>query len=332
MRRSRPLRRRERRVSRITNKPTFRAIETSGRGIISIVRTVYVIVGPTAAGKSARAMALAPRVDGEIVSADSRHVYRRMDIGTNKPTPQERSAVPHHLLDLREPWESFSLAEYVALARAALDDVLARGRTPLLVGGTGQYIRALTEGWQVPEVPPDEALRERLLAFAEANGADALFAQLVARDPAAAQTIDKRNVRRVVRALEVMHATGRTWTELQRRAPLDVHLEWIYVNLPREQLYAVADARIDDMIARGWPDEVASLLAACAARGLDADAALRLPSFSGLGYRELAEVTLGRRTLADAVDAVRRETRRFIRMQDTWFRRLTDDGKSRESE
>lgn len=287
------------------------------------VRTLYIIVGPTAAGKSARAMELASRVDGEILSADSRHVYRRMSIGTNKPTPAERAAAPHHLLDLREPWESFSLAEYVALARTALADVLARNRTPMLVGGTGQYIRALVEGWQVPEVPPDPALRENLLAVAETHGPDALFEQLAARDPAAARTIDRRNVRRVIRALEVMHATGRTWTDLQRRTPLDVRLEWIYVNLPRERLYAVADARIDAMIAHGWLDEVRSLLADLAARGVDAEDALRLPAVSSLGYRELAEVILGRRTLSDAVDAVRRETRRFIRMQDTWFRRLT---------
>lgn len=291
------------------------------------VRTIHIIVGPTAAGKSACAMDLAPRINGEILSADSRHVYRRMEIGTNKPTQAERAAVSHHLLDLRAPWESFSLAEYAALARAALTEVLARGRTPVLVGGTGQYVRALVEGWQVPEVPPDEALRARLLAFADAHGADALFAQLIERDPAAAHTIDKRNVRRVVRALEVMHATGRTWTELQQRTPLDVQfdvrIEWIYVNLPREQLYAVADARIDAMLARGWLDEVRALLQSLAARGIDADAALRLPAFSSLGYRELAEVLLGRRTLSDAVDAVRRETRRFIRMQDTWFRRLT---------
>jgi tRNA dimethylallyltransferase len=299
------------------------------------VRTLYIIVGPTAAGKSARAMELAPRVDGEILSADSRHVYRRMNIGTNKPTPAERAAVPHHLLDLREPWEPFSLAEYVALARAALADILARSRTPMLVGGTGQYIRALIEGWQVPEVPPDHVLRERLLAFAETHGPDALFEQLTARDPAAALTIDKRNIRRVIRALEVMHATGHTWTELQRRTPLDVQFhvrfEWIYVNLPREQLYAVADARIDAMIAHGWLDEVRSLLADLAARGVDADDALRLPALSSLGYRELAEVILGRRLLPDAVDAIRRETRRFIRMQDTWFRRLTGESQRVES-
>jgi tRNA dimethylallyltransferase len=299
------------------------------------VRTLYIIVGPTAAGKSARAMELAPRVDGEILSADSRHVYRRMNIGTNKPTPAERAAVPHHLLDLREPWEPFSLAEYVALARAALADILARSRTPMLVGGTGQYIRALIEGWQVPEVPPDHVLRERLLAFAETHGPDALFEQLTARDPAAALTIDKRNIRRVIRALEVMHATGHTWTELQRRTPLDVQFhvrfEWIYVNMPREQLYAVADARIDAMIAHGWLDEVRSLLADLAARGVDADDALRLPALSSLGYRELAEVILGRRLLPDAVDAIRRETRRFIRMQDTWFRRLTGESQRVES-
>ena len=268
-------------------------------------------------------MALVPSVDGEIISADSRHVYRRMEIGTNKPTSAERAAVPHHLLDLREPHEPFSLAEYVALARTAIHDVLARGRTPMLVGGTGQYIRALVEGWQVPTVPPDPQLRERLFAIAQIDGPDVLFSQLTARDPAAAATIDQRNIRRVIRALEVMHATGRTWTELQRRAPLDVHFDWIYVNQPREQLYATADARIDAMLAQGWLAEVEALLTDLAGVGIDA--ALQMPALSALGYRELALVARGRMTKSDAIEAIRRETRRFIRMQDTWFRKLAHE-------
>lgn len=287
---------------------------------------MIVIVGPTAAGKSARAMALAPQIGGEIISADSRHVYRRMDIGTNKPTPAERGAVPHHLLDLREPHDSFSLAEYVRLARAAIADVTARGKTPLLVGGTGQYIKAVTEGWQVPEVPPDEAVRAHWLAFERANGQDALFGELLTRDPAAGQTIDKRNVRRVVRALEVMGATGRRWSDLQRREAPSQPVEWIYVNQPRDQLYVVADARLDTMLAQGWLDEVRALLGFFAAQGIDAEGALRLPAMSALGYRELAQVVLGQSSPADAVETIKRETRRFIRMQDTWFRKLTADG------
>jgi tRNA dimethylallyltransferase len=287
---------------------------------------MVVIVGPTAAGKSAKAMALAPQIGGEIVSADSRHVYRRMDIGTNKPSGAERAAVPHHGLDLRDADQPYSLAEYVRDARTAIADIRARGRTPMLVGGTGQYVRALVEGWQVPEVPPNDALRERWLAFERERGTDALFAELLARDPDAGATIDKRNVRRVVRALEVIEATGRTWTESQRRTPPTDKIDWIYVNKPRETLYRDIDARLDLMLQQGWLDETRALLDELAARGIDADAALRLPALSALGYRELAEVALGRRTLDSAIEAIKRETRRFVRMQDTWFRRVEREG------
>jgi tRNA dimethylallyltransferase len=291
------------------------------------ILSMIVIVGPTAAGKSARAMALAPQIGAEIISADSRHVYRRMDIGTNKPSPAERAAVPHHLLDLRDPHEGFSLAEYVRLARAAIADVTARGKPALLVGGTGQYIKALTEGWQVPEVPPNAAVRAHWLAFERQKGHDALFAELLARDPDAGHTIDKRNVRRVVRALEVMAATDRRWSDLQRREAPSQPIEWIYVNQPRDQLYAVADARVDFMLAQGWLDEVRELLTFFATQGIDTAAALRLPAMSALGYRELALVALGQSNLAAAIEAIKRETRRFIRMQDTWFRKLTADAR-----
>jgi tRNA dimethylallyltransferase len=280
-----------------------------------------VIIGPTAAGKSALAMAMAPRLGGEIISADSRHVYRGMDIGTNKPSPADQRAVLHHLIDLRAPHESFSLSEYVRLARAAMEEITQRGKTPMLVGGTGQYVRALLQGWQVPEVPPNDALREHWLRFAEQHGEDALFAELVKRDPAAGETIDKRNVRRVVRALEVMEMTGQRWSDLQRRQPLPWRVQMHYVNVPRDELYARADSRLMQMIEQGWRDEVRQLLAGFAARGISADDALKLPSMSALGYREIAGVVLGRMSLDDAVVEIKRATRRFIRMQDTWFRK-----------
>lgn len=282
---------------------------------------LIVIIGPTAAGKSALAMEMAPRVQGEIISADSRHVYRGMDIGTNKPTPADQLAVPHHLIDLRKPHESFSLSEYVALARAAIDDVIARGKTPMLVGGTGQYVRALLQGWQVPEVPPNDALREQWLHFAEQHGADALFAELVKRDAAASESIDKRNVRRVVRALEVMAVTGQRWSDLQRRQPLPHRVQLHYVNVPRNELYARADARLMQMIEQGWLHEVRVLMAGFTAHGISTDDALTLPAMSALGYREMAGVAINRMTLEDAVAAIKRATRRFIRMQDTWFRK-----------
>jgi tRNA dimethylallyltransferase len=283
---------------------------------------LFVIAGPTAAGKSARALGLAPRIDGEIISADSRHVYRRMDIGTNKPDAGERQAVRHHGLDLREPDEPFSLADYLRVTRAAIDDVIARGRTPMLVGGTGQYIRAVLEGWQAPEVPPNDAIRARWAAYEREHGNAALFAALLERDPDAAQTIDGRNSRRVIRALEVIEVSGQLWSAVQRRSPLPLPVEWIYVNLPREQLYATVDARLERMLAHGWLDETRALLEFLNARGHEPDAALRLPAMSALGYRELALVSLGRLTLDGAIEAIKRETRRFIRMQDTWFRKI----------
>lgn len=288
------------------------------------VSRLIVVVGPTAAGKSTRAMALAPQVDGEIVSADSRHVYRGLDIGTNKPTREERSSVPHHLLDLRDPHENFSLGEYVTLARNAITDVQRRGKVPLLVGGTGQYVRAVLEGWQVPEVPPQPEIRSRWLAFAAERGAAALQAELATRDPSALETIDMRNVRRVVRALEVMEVTGLRWSDLQRRQPLDCsQVEVVYINHPRDELYARADARLLQMIEQGWVEEVRALVTELATRGIEDEAASRLPSMSALGYREMIAVVRGLATLDEAITRIKRETRRFIRAQDTWFRKLT---------
>jgi tRNA dimethylallyltransferase len=279
------------------------------------------IVGPTAAGKSAYALALAPQVNGEIVSADSRHVYRRMDIGTNKPTAAERQKVPHHVIDLREPDETFSLAEYLEQAWAAIADIRRRGKTPLLVGGTGQYIRAILRGWRVPPVPPNPALRDHWTRYAQAHGHEALFAELRRRDPDAARTIDPRNVRRVVRALEVIESTGQRWGALQHSSRPPLRTNVIYINLPRAALYARADARILNMIEAGWLNETAALLDFFAQRGIDAEAALRLPAMSAIGYREMAMVVLGRLGLDQAIEAIKRATRRFIRAQDVWFRR-----------
>ncbi len=284
---------------------------------------LIVIIGPTAVGKSARAMTLAAEVGGEIISADSRHIYRRMDIGTNKPTRMDCSIVPHHLIDLREPQQSFSLSEYVRLARAAIADVRARGKVPLLVGGTGQYVRALLEGWRVPEVPPREDIRRRWQAFMALHGQDALRRELEARDPAALTTIDPRNVRRVIRALEVMEITGARWSELQRREPPDLRgVSILYINLPRPALYARADARLRDMIEQGWLDETRALLDYLGRQGIDPDAALKLPAMSALGYRQMIAVARGQMTLEEAIAAIQRDTRRFIRAQDTWFRAI----------
>ncbi|MCC7353876.1 MAG: tRNA (adenosine(37)-N6)-dimethylallyltransferase MiaA [Anaerolineae bacterium] len=271
------------------------------------------IVGPTAVGKSAVALHLAGRLQGEIVSADSRQVYRGMDIGTAKPTPAERARVPHHLLDVVNPDQVLTLAEYQALAYAAIADVHRRGRLPLLVGGSGLYVRAVTEGLLIPRVPPNTALRSELEAEAKREGAAALHERLRQLDPVAAARIDARNVRRVIRALEVCLTTGGTASERQVRQPPPYRILKLGLTRPRPILYRRIDRRIDEMLDAGLVAEVRDLMA----RGY----ALNLPALTGVGYRQIGEHLLGHCTLNEAVAAIRKATRRFVRQQANWFRR-----------
>jgi tRNA dimethylallyltransferase len=270
---------------------------------------LLVLVGPTAAGKTALSLALARRFDGEIVSADSRLFYRGMDVGTAKPTPAERAAVPHHLIDLCDPDETISLGQYQRLAYRTIDEILARGRLPILVGGTGQYVMAVVEGWGIPEIAPQPELRAALEALGEVEAAR----WLAALDPAAAARIDPRNARRVVRALEVTLATGRPISALQSKNPPPYDLLMIGLALERRALYERIDARVDAMMAAGLLDEVRRLRAAGYGR--------EAPSMSGLGYRQLAAYLAGETGLEAAVERVKFETHRFARQQATWFRR-----------
>lgn len=270
------------------------------------------LVGPTGAGKTALSLRLAQELGGEIVSADSRQVYRGMDIGTAKPTPSEQAQARHHLVDIVEPDEEFGLAVYQQLAFAAIDDMVRRGKLPLLVGGTGQYVRAVIEGWHIPRVAPDEALRARLYAEAEQNGAQALYDRLLALDAGAAALIDPRNVRRVVRALEVCLHTGQPFSAQRRHEPPPYHIIQIGLTWEREALYQRIDCRIDAMIERGLEDEVRGLLA----RGYG----WHLPAMSSLGYLQFKNYFAGSESLAQAVAAIKKETRRFIRQQYNWFR------------
>lgn len=272
------------------------------------------IVGPTAVGKTARGIELAQRLGGEVVSADSRQVYRGMDIGTAKPTPAERAAVPHHLLDVVDPNEEFSLATYLDLARHAIADITARGRVPLVVGGTGQYLAALLEGWQVPRVPPQPALRAELEQEARDRGAAALHARLAQVDPSAAAAIPRDNVRRVIRALEVYRVTGQPISIQQTRRPPPYAITTIWLRRPREELYARIDARVDAMIAAGLLEEVRELRA----RGY----AWELPAMSSLGYIQFRPYFEGRATVAECVQRLKYDTHAFARRQDSWFRRL----------
>jgi tRNA dimethylallyltransferase len=277
------------------------------------MRRLVAVVGPTATGKTDLALRLALAFEGEIIGADSRQLYRWMDIGTAKPTPEQRARIPHRLVDVAAPDEEFGLARYLDLAQAALDDVWSRGRQPFLVGGTGQYVWALLEGWQVPRVGPDWDLRRELEERAHREGPDALHAEVAALDPEAARRLDPRNVRRVVRALEVIRRTGRPLSACQIRRPPEFSWLVLGLDLPSEELYRRIDARVDAMMEAGFVDEVRGLLA----RGYGP----ALPSMSGIGYRQVCQYLAGELSLAEAVARIKTETHRLTRHQRNWFRR-----------
>ncbi|MEX0783543.1 MAG: tRNA (adenosine(37)-N6)-dimethylallyltransferase MiaA [Dehalococcoidia bacterium] len=277
------------------------------------LRRVVAIVGPTGSGKSAIALELAQRLGGEIVNADSRQVYRGMDIGTAKPAVAERKLVRHHLYDICGPTESYSLALYREQALATFDALWAKGTFPWLVGGTGQYVWALLENWSVPEVPPDEELRAQLAAEAEEYGADSLHGRLAGVDPLAADRIDARNVRRVIRALEVYEHTGTPISDWQtKRAPDFEHLLF-GIDVPRDTLDERIERRADAMFEGGFVDEVRSLLGA----GVLPDAS----AMSSIGYAEVAKHLAGELSLDEAIELTKRATRRLARRQAQWFRR-----------
>ncbi len=273
---------------------------------------LVLLVGPTAVGKSELAIRLAERLEGEIVSADSRLFYRGMDIGTAKPTPDERARVPHHLVDVAEPDETWSLAVFQQAAQTAIADIHARGKLPFLVGGTGQYVRAVTEGWRPPKVRPDERLRNVLERLREEKGQYWLHEKLKSLDPPAALRIDPRNARRTVRALEVILSTGRRFSEQRRRSASPYRSLTIGLKRPRVELYRRIDERIEAMFAAGLLDEVRGLL--------EQGYSPSLPSLSAIGYREAAAVILGQMSLEEAKTEMRRLTRAFVRRQANWFK------------
>ncbi|MCZ7551357.1 MAG: tRNA (adenosine(37)-N6)-dimethylallyltransferase MiaA [Anaerolineales bacterium] len=278
---------------------------------------LVVILGPTAAGKTEIALRLAERLNGEIVSADSRLFYRGMNIGTAKPSPQDLRRVPHHLINVADPDETWSLAMFQEKARAAISEIHARGNLPLMVGGTGQYLRAVTEGWQAPAVEPDPRLRQILTDWGGQIGADALHARLAALDPHAAAQIDARNLRRTVRALEVILSSGRRFSQQRTRTPAPYRVLTLGLQRSRTELYARIDARIEAMIASGLVDEVRGLLA----QGYSPD----LPAFSAIGYREVIAYLQGRISQAQALLEMKRATRVFVRRQANWFKQDNAD-------
>jgi len=273
---------------------------------------LVLIVGPTAVGKTELAIQLAERLNGEIVSADSRLFYRGMDIGTAKPTREEQTRVPHHLIDIATPDEILSLAVFQQKALKAITDIHTRNKIPFLVGGTGQYIRAVTEGWSPPEVKPDERLRNELGKMKEEKGSEWLYAKLESLDPEAASKIDPRNMRRTIRALEVIMTTGRKFSEQRGQIESSYHLISIGMTRPRAELYERVDQRIEMMFAKSFLDEVKSLLA----KGYSPS----LPTMSAIGYRECIRVIKGELSEEQAKAEIRRATRIFVRRQANWFR------------
>ncbi len=270
------------------------------------------VVGPTGVGKSRLALRLAKALDGEIVSADSRQVYRYMDIGTAKPTPQEQASVPHHLINILEPDEDFSLAQYQQLAYKAIKDINERHRLALLVGGSGLYAWSVLEGWKIPAVAPDPELRRHLEDKAARGEEEELYQELARLDPAAAQKIDPRNVRRTIRALEVHRNAQAPISQIQGKKAPPFQAVIIGLTAERPELYRRIDLRVDDMIKRGLVDEVKQLLD----RGYDAG----LPAMSGIGYKQITTFLSGELTLADAVQQTKFETHRLARHQYSWFR------------
>lgn len=268
---------------------------------------LVVLTGPTASGKTAAALALADDFPVEVISADSRQVYRGMDVGTAKPTGDERARIPHHLVDIIDPPEAYSAHRFVRDAHRALDDIRGRGRVPVVVGGTGFYIKALVEAPLLAGVPPDPELRHDLDALEAREGVDGLAARLERLDPARAATIDRANPRRLVRAIEVAERGGSA--DDSRPAPSSTIFG---IDVPADVLAARIERRVHAMYAGGLVEETRTLLE----RGVPPDA----PALTGVGYREAATVLDGSLTLDDARQRTASRTRQYARRQRTWFR------------
>ena len=278
---------------------------------------LIVLVGPTAVGKTEVAIELCEALNGEIVSADSRLFYRGMDIGTAKPSLEERQRIVHYLVDVADPDETWSLAIFQEEARKAIETIYSRGKLPFLVGGTGQYIRAVTQGWETPRVEPDPRLRLVLENWAKEIGGQGLYDRLKVLDPAAALTIDPRNLRRTVRGLEVILTTGRLFSDQRLKGSSIYNQVTLGLSRPRTELYARIDTRIERMLQDGWVDEVRGFLE----KGYSAD----LPSLSAIGYKEIVAHLQGHLSLEEAVVEIKRATRVYVRRQANWFK-PTDPG------
>ncbi|MCH2522859.1 MAG: tRNA (adenosine(37)-N6)-dimethylallyltransferase MiaA [Dehalococcoidia bacterium] len=277
-----------------------------------ILPKLIAIVGPTGIGKTALSEQIIRYIDSEIVSIDSRQIYRNMDIGTAKPKPYLLNTIPHHLINIVDPIDDFSITDFLQSAKASIEDIISRGKTPLLVGGTGQYFWSLIENWTIPSVPPNPELRKKFEQIANEYGAEHLFEELKSIDVEATKIIDSRNIRRVIRALEVGITGNKKWSELRSKDPVLYDPFIIGLTKDRTILYRNVDSRIDQMLLEGWIEEVRLLKN----NNLD----LTYSSMSSLGYDEIYRYISGEVSINDATEKIKINTHRFIRSQYNWFR------------
>lgn len=279
-------------------------------------RPLVILTGPTAVGKTALSIALAKEIGGEIISADSMQVYRRMDIGSAKITPEEMAGVPHHLIDVLEPDQEFNVVVFQKLAKRAVADIYSRGHIPVVVGGTGFYIQALVYDIDFTENDEDTALRRSLEELARREGAEALYERLRAVDPESCESIHANNIKRVIRAIEFYEKTGKKISDHnreQRQNDSPYNVAYFVLNDDRERIYERINERVDLMMAQGLTEEVRALRES----GCRKD----MVSMQGLGYKELLSYLEGEMSLEEAVYLIKRDTRHFAKRQLTWFRR-----------
>ncbi len=279
------------------------------------MQPLVILVGPTAVGKTAASIGLAKALNGEIISGDSMQVFRGLDIGTAKITASEMAGIPHHLLDIKEPWEAFSVAEFKERADAAIVQIAGRGKMPILVGGTGFYINSVLYDYHFGEADSDLAYRQQLQQYVTQHGKEALWKLLNKQDPKSAQRLHSNDTKRVMRALEVLHVTGIPASERQQtvdRQAMRYQAAYLALNLPRDILYQRINQRVDLMIAQGLEQEVRQALA----QGVPKDAL----SMTSLGYRQMIQYLDGEISLEKAIDLIKRDTRHFAKRQLTWFR------------
>lgn len=281
-----------------------------------MMKPLVVILGPTAVGKTAVGIELCRKIDGEIVSGDSMLVYKGMNIGTAKPTLAERQGIPHYMIDILEPNEAYSVAEFQAQATHHIRDIQAREKIPVLLGGTGLYVRAIIEGYRFSPAGSNETLRAQLHEEAEFLGNEFVWRKLYARDPVTADRLHPNDLRRIIRAIEVHHETGRPLSQqYEATGTTPYKLTVIGLNMPRELLYQRINDRVDLMINAGLEQEVRQLLA----KGYTAD----LTAMKSLGYKQMAAYISGEYDLAEAIYLIKRDTRHFAKRQLTLFKKIS---------